>query len=103
LGTPYPNARQLANEPHRTETNGLYFDGTDFMSMNIVKDSSLATSDILTFSNSFTIEMWIRFTEPTISQDYILYQKIETKGRDTPWFRFYFTAYPEQSFVVELN
>mmetsp|Transcript_23422 Transcript_23422/g.23060 ORF Transcript_23422/g.23060 Transcript_23422/m.23060 type:complete len:98 (+) Transcript_23422:892-1185(+) len=67
FGTPWPDRRLIDSEPHRSEVNGLYFDGDDFMTMYYLNRDSLA------FNKEFTIEMWIRIEQETISQNYVLF------------------------------
>ena len=62
LGTPSPFPVLAKVQPHLTQSNGLMFDGQDYLSFNVMNQA--ATSDILTFGDQFTIEMWLRFTEP---------------------------------------
>lgn len=66
MGNAYPDVRITDYEPHRSEANGYYFDGNDYMSTNI-------QNTWMTFSKYFTVEMWIRFTEPNITQNYYLF------------------------------
>lgn len=67
LGTPSPFPVLAKVQPHLTQSNGLMFDGQDYLSFNVMNPATVATSDILTFGDQFTIEMWLRFTEPQIS------------------------------------
>eukprot|EP00347_Sterkiella_histriomuscorum_P009708 403340186 len=98
LGNAYPDVRTTSVEPHRSEVNGFYFDGGDYMTTNI--DSGTTW---LTFSKYFTVEMWVRFTETTMpSQNYYLFQKINSFGTDTPMFQAYF-AQGNGSFIVYYN
>ena len=62
FGSPYPYPRLQDNEPHRSEANGLFFDGNDYLYGSI--DST--QNNIMTFGKHFTVEMWIRFSEKTI-------------------------------------
>lgn len=66
LGNAPFDVRTKEFEPHRSEVNGLYFDGDDYMSQGI-------TGTILTFNKKFSVDMWIRPTESTISQNYYLF------------------------------
>lgn len=38
------------------------------------------------FGKFFTVELWVRMIESKISQNYYLFQKLETFGLDTPKF-----------------
>jgi hypothetical protein len=49
VGTAFPDPRNLDTEPHRTEAQGLYFDGNDFIAMNTIKDTFTSTSQVHTF------------------------------------------------------
>lgn len=69
--------------------------------MNTQIDSLTATSKVLTLSDQFTLEMWVRFSEVKISRSYNLVQKVQTYGKDTTMFRVYFTT--EHSLNVDLN
>lgn len=101
IGTAFPQARNLDTDPHRTEANGLYFDGNDYATQNIQLDAFSSTSDILTFNTQFSVDLWVRFSELEISRNYYLFQKIRTYGNDTVMFQIYFTT--NNSLVVELN
>ncbi|CDW83830.1 UNKNOWN [Stylonychia lemnae] len=94
FGNAPSDARTLDNEPHRSEVNGLYFDGNDYMSNQI-------SANQLTLDKYFTIELWVRFTQSKITQNQYLFQKIKTSGVDTPFFQFYFA--PNNSFIVDFN
>jgi hypothetical protein len=48
LGTAFPYARSVKNDPHRTEAHGLYFDGNDFITGNTIKDPDISMSQVLT-------------------------------------------------------
>jgi hypothetical protein len=61
FGPAVPDLRLVDNEPHRSEINGLYFDGGDYMSMQYAVKTGLV------FDKYFTIEMWVRFTETNVS------------------------------------
>lgn len=67
MGTPYPYANLPQLQPHLTESNGVKFDGNDYLSLNVIKSTSVATSAVMTFGSQFTVEMWVRFTETEIS------------------------------------
>lgn len=99
LGTPSPFPVLGKVQPHLTQSNGLMFDGQDYLSFNVMNQA--ATSDILTFGDQFTIEMWLRFTEPQVSQTYTFFQKLWTFGKELVVFQYYLT--PENTFVVEVN
>jgi hypothetical protein len=45
--------------------------------------------------------MWVRFEEINITQNYYLFQKVQTYGKDTVMFEAFFT--PEHSFGINLN
>ena len=83
-GEPYPNARSLQNEPALTQSNGLYFDGNDYITQNVAKDVFTVTSTIMNFNLQFTIELWCRFIETNISQPYYMFQKINNYGTPNP-------------------
>lgn len=61
FGNSVPAIRLKTSEPHRSEINGVYFDGGDYMSMQYIANSGLV------FNKYFTVEMWVRFTESNIS------------------------------------
>jgi len=77
------------------------FDGQDYLSFNVMNQASVGTSDILSFGDQFTVEMWIRFTELEVSQTYTFFEKLWTFGAELVVFQYYLT--PENTFVVEVN
>jgi hypothetical protein len=80
FGPASPALRNESAEPHRSEINGVYFDGGDYMSMQYIVDSGLV------FNKYFTVEMWVRFTETNISQPYYLFQKVNALATPTAYF-----------------
>jgi len=60
LGTAFPQLRNIQTDPHRTEAHGLYFDGNDWITGNIIKDSGTSLSQVLTFDKQFSVEFWVR-------------------------------------------
>jgi len=67
LGTAFPSPRILKNDPHRTEAHGLYFDGDDFITGNTIKDSATSLSQILTLGTQFSVDFWVRFMDPDLT------------------------------------
>ena len=94
FGTAPYDARQINNEPGRSEANGLYFTGKDFISQGI-------TGTVMTFNDYFTVELWVRFIETLPSQNYYLFQKVNFETEAYPFFQFYFA--PNGSFIIEVN
>ena len=56
MGNAPPDIRIPDYEPHRSEINGLYFDGNDYISQAL-------EGTVLTFDKYFTVELWVRFIE----------------------------------------
>jgi len=91
LPTPYPRVEEM--EPSVSAMHGLYFDGDDRLSVSY--------NDPMRFGKHFTVEMWVRFTEPFVTQPYGLFEKVDWFGLDKPYMRVYFDT--DGSFKISIK
>lgn len=79
--------------PALTGEHGAYFDGNDYM--------ELPKAGEIKFSRDFTAEMYIRFSQEKVDQDWYIFQKTEVFGHDYPFLGVFFA--PNNSLCVTFN
>lgn len=59
LGLPFPFKANETVEPHPSAQHGIYFDGDDYMQVEF--------NEPLIFDREFTVDMWVHFSETTVT------------------------------------